>query len=431
MILRTELRRSVAPVLGIGLLLVSLGLLYGLTGPWGKRTAPWNEQWMGLAQWTRYLMVFLTPLVLGAGAWQGLREQRSRVLELFATTPKTAWRRVLPTAGALAIATTAGYVALLVIGGVQVAGTASYFHLKWLPVAGVMVLALVAITLLGAAIGRLVPSPITPPLLAVAALAMQFVVLQTSWPLLLTPAFNTPDITVFTSVAVPVTLTQVLWFTGIAATGFGLLVAASTRTRVFALLPVVLAAVVTVPALSSVDSVVVADPDARALVCDENGPRVCVTRAHADYLPAIVGPAREALALLEKLPSPPTSVVEVPWVAGARPPAGAAPVYFPMGPPTDPENLRMNLLSGDEALECWTTSWEDWIRIGTARTIVASWFTGELAPVPRAKDVWAEQQEEIQQSWQALMALPPAAQAAKVAELHETVQYCNGKLDLP
>jgi hypothetical protein len=420
MILRTELRRSVAPVLGIGLVLVSLGLLYGLSGPWGKRTAPWNEQWIGLAQWTRYLALFLTPLVLGVGAWQGLREQRSRVLELFATTPKTVWRRVLPTAGALAVASTAAYVALLVVGGVQVAGTASYFHLKWVPVAGVMVLALVALTMLGAAVGRLVPSLVTPPVLAVAALAVQFTLLQTGWPMLLTPAFDTPDINVFTSVAVPVTLTQVLWFTGIAATGFGLLVAARARTRVFALLPVALAAAVTVPVLSNMDSTVVADPDARVLVCDENGPRVCVTRAHANYLPTIAGPAREALALLKKLPSPPTSIVELPWEDGARAPGGTAPVYFPMGLPNDPAYIRTNIVVGDDTPECWTAGWAS--RSGlTARSLVASWLTGE--PVPGDDDT--------QRSWQALQALPRAEQAALVAEMRDAVRYCDRDVDLP
>lgn len=419
MILRTELRRSTAPVLGIGLVLVSVGLLYGLTGPWGKRTAPWNEQWIGLAQWTRYMALFLTPLVMGVGAWQGLREQRSGVPELFTTTPKTTWRRVLPTVGALAIASTAGYVVLLVIGGVQVAGTASYFHLKWVPVAGVMVLALVALTLLGAAVGRLVPSPVTPPVLAVAALAVQFALLQTGWPQMLTPAFDTPDISVFTSVAVPVTLTQTLWFTGIAATGFGLLVASRARSRVFALLPVVLAAAVAAPVLSNVDRVV-ADPDTRVLVCDENGPRVCVTRAHADYLPAIAGPAREALTLLEKLPSPPTSVVELPWEEGARASGGTAPVYFPMGLPDDPAYIRTNIVVGDDTPECWTAGWESRSRL-TARSLVASWLTGE--PVPGDDDA--------QRSWQALQALPRAEQAARVAEMRAAVQYCDRDVDLP
>ena len=78
MILRTELRRSTAPVAGIGFLLGALALLYGLSGPWYKGSAPWDEQWTGLAQWTRHLMVFLWPLVVGVGAWQGLRDHRRR-----------------------------------------------------------------------------------------------------------------------------------------------------------------------------------------------------------------------------------------------------------------------------------------------------------------------------------------------------------------
>ncbi|MFL6123217.1 hypothetical protein [Actinophytocola sp.] len=429
MILRTELRRSSAPVLGVGFLVLSLGLLYGLSGPWGKRPAAWDEEWMGLAQWTRYLTLFLAPLVLAVGAWQGLREKRSGVPELFATTPRPAWRRVLPTAGALAVALTAAYVVLLTVGGVRVAGTASYFHLKWVPVAGVMVVALVALALLGAGIGRLVPSLVTPPVLAVAALAGQMALLATSWQLLLTPAFDSPSIGVFTSVAVPVTLAQLLWFAGIGVTGFCLLVAVGTKARLAALLPVALAAAVAVPVLSTVDAVV-ADPDARALVCDDRGPRVCVTAAHADYLPTVAGTARDVLARLEKLPSPPTSAVEVPWETGARAPAGAMPMYFPSGLPTDADKLRSRLLAGGDSRECWD-AWEASTRIETARILVASWFTGELAPVPGTEYLWKVKRKDVQRLWQALLALPAEKQAARVAGMRESIQYCRDDLDLP
>jgi hypothetical protein len=427
MILRTELRRSTAPVLGIGLLLLALGLLYGLSGPWGKRTAHWDEQWIGLAQWTRYLALFLTPLVLAGGAWQGMRDRRSGVPELFASTPRAAWRRVLPTVAALGITLTAGYVALLVVGGVQVAGTASYFHLKWVPVAGVMVVALVGIALLGAGIGRLAPSLVTPPLLGVGGLVGQFSLLQSGWPQWLTPAFDTPDITVFTTVAVPLTLTQTLWFLGVGATGFGLLVASRARTRMFAALPVLLAAAVTVPVLSGLDSPVVADPDARALVCDDDGPRVCLTRAHADYLPVFVEPAREALALMEKLPSPPTAVVEV--APAEDVPSGVAPVSFPMRFPTDPTELRMIVLSGADVPECGQErNWEALSRILVARTVVASWFAGELTTVPGYQYIGEAAEEEIRRSWQELQALPVAEQPSRVAALREAAVFCRGTL---
>jgi hypothetical protein len=429
MILRTELRRSTAPVAGIGLLLVSLGLLYGLSGPWDKRTAPWNEQWTGLAQWTRYLALFVLPLVLGVGAWQGMRDKRSKVPELFSTTPRKTWRRVLPTAVAAGITITAGYVALLVVGGAQVAGTANYFHLKWLPVAGVMVLALVGSALLGAGIGRLLPSPVTPPVLAVVGLAAQATVLQTGWPLLLTPVFDSPDVTVFTTVAVPVTLTQALWFLGIGATGFGLLVASRARTRVVALLPVVVSAAVAVSVLSDVDSPVVADPGARALVCDDRGPRVCVAQAHADYLPTLVGPAREALALMEKLPSPPTSVVELAPDEIASTPAGATPVHFPLWLPTDPAKIRLAVLVGG-APTCGATDYEVMARIGTAQTIIAMWLAGERTSVPELQVPWAASPTEIDRIWREFLALPRAEQATRVAELREAAILCRGEVVL-
>jgi hypothetical protein len=430
MILRTELRRSTAPVAGIGLLVGALGLLYSLTGPWIHGTAPWNEQWTGLAQWTRYLMLFLWPLVLGVGAWQGLRDHRSRVPELFSTTPKPAWRRVLPTAAALALALTAAYVALLVVGGVQVAANASYFHLKWVPVAGVMVLALIGSVLLGAGIGRLLPSLVTPPVLAVAALAAQVVVTQSNW-LLLTPAFEAVHVTAFTTVSVPVTLTQALWFLGIGATGYGLLVAASVRTRVAAVLPLAVAAAVAVPGLSTVADPVVVDPDATALVCDDDGSRVCVTHVHAGYLPALVGPAREALALLKKLPSPPTSVVELDTPQPRRPAPGEVLVFIGPGPQPDPDTRRWYVLYSSTDSGCQYDHEDIMLEVTAAQIIVTSWLTGSSTPVSVPNEEWQLEyaRAEVDKGWAALRALPPDKQAARVAEIRQAALDCRG-LDL-
>lgn len=430
MILRTELRRSTAPVMGIGLAVFSLGLIYSLSGPWWKNTAPWNEQWTGLAQWTRYLTLFLWPLVLGIGAWQGMRDGRSRVTELFATTPKPTWRRLVPTAGALAIALVAGYAVLLLVGGVQVAADASYVHLKWVPVAGVMVLSLVGIALLGFGIARLVPSPVTPPVLAVAALAAQIAVIQQGWPLLLTPAFGAPDITAFTTVDVSVSATQALWFTGIGATGFALAVAVRARARVAALVPVAVAAAVAVPVLSGVDRAVVADDDARALVCDTDGPRVCVTAVHEGYLPRLTDPAREALALLGKLPTPPTSVMEVPPKEDLRPTPDVVAVAFVTTPYTEPEDVKLAVLAGAGTPLCdeQPGDWEAVTSAVSARIVAASWFTGELAPVPGSDAVWEVAEDDIRAAWQELRSLPADEQAARVGAYREAALDCRGDL---
>jgi hypothetical protein len=424
MILRTELRRSTAPAAGIGFLVVSLGLVYGLNGPWGKGTAPWDEQWTGLAQWTRYLTLFLWPLVLGIGAWQGLRDHRSRVDELFSTTPKPAWRRVLPTAAALALALTASYVVLLVVGGVQVANATSYFHLKWLPVAGVMVPALTGSALLGAGIGRLLPSLVTPPVLAVAALAAQIVAIQSGW-LLLTPAFEGVNITVFTTISPTVTATQALWFLGVGVTGFGLLFAIGARARLLSLLPMALVAAVAIPTLTGVDDPTVPDPAAQSLVCDEHGPRVCVTRAHEALLPTLTGPARKALALLRKLPSPPTSVVEMASVEPVKSPPGKVLVYLDTWTPAEPGELMMAVLADASGPRCGSPDWDVQRRMAAARIIAASWLTGELRPLPGYRYEWKDAHDEIERGWRALTALPAAEQPARVEQLREATLDCH------
>lgn len=424
MILRTELRRSAAVVVGVGFLVSALVLLYSLSGPWNKGSAPWDEEWTGLAQWTRYLTSFLWPFVLAAGAWQGMRDGRSRVGELFAATPKAGWRRVLPTAGAMALMLTAAYVVLLAVGGVQVARTAAYVHLKWLPVAGVMVLALVAFALVGMGLGRLLPSPVVPPVLAVGALAMEAAAQTAADDLrLLSPSFSAADVSVFMTMSVPVTLTQALWFAGLGATGFCLLVA---RRRVLALLPVTLAAVVAVPVLSTVAEPVVPDLDARALVCDDNGPRVCVTRAHADLLPTVTGPAREALALSRKLPSPPTSAVEVGpadyFHDFPPPPAGVLPMYL-MERQKDPARIRVAILAGFAMPTC-APNREYSIERFVDQVVMASWLDGELARPPAGDEWWQDAQREIDRGWQALRALPAAEQRTRVTAIRDEVFRC-------
>jgi hypothetical protein len=152
-----------------------------------------------------------------------------------------------------------------------------------------------------------------------------------------------------------------------------------------------------------------------------------VTRAHADYLPTLVAPAREALALMGKLPSPPTSVVEVPE-EGFHSPPHVAPVLIDAFSPTDPAKIRMIVLAGPDLPLCDELDWEAATRVVVARTVAAAWFTGELAPIPGGQYVWDDARGEIQQAWQALRALPAADQPARVAALREAALDCRGDL---
>lgn len=429
--IRTELRRSSAPVVGLGFVVISLGMIYGLSGPWGKGSAPWNEQWIGLAQWPRNLMMFLWPLVLGAGAWQGLRDRRSRIEELLVSVPRPGWRRVAPLLGALALSLLAGYAVLLVVGGVQVAGHASYFPVSAVPVVAVLALALVATAALGVGVGRTLPSLLTPPVAAVALLALQIFTLQHNWAILLTPAFDGLDITVFTAVLPVVTGAQLLWFLGIGLTGALL----ATRARLAALLPVALAAGVAAPVLSNVDSPVAPDLTARELVCDGN---VCVTRAHEGYLSALVVPARSALELLKKLPDPPTAVVEVMSDREFRlPPPDQVPVFADSDPTrtssggsTDPAVIELAVVSNGIAPPCDVMS-EDWeITAGNAvaRAVAAGWVTGVLRPVPGDTYLWDHERDRYERTWEAFRVLPADEQRARVIALRAAGRDCRNDL---
>ena len=84
MILRIELRRSIAPWAGLAVLVVALGFLFLLSGPWWKAPAAWTSQTTTAALWVRFLLVFLWPIVVGAGAIQGMRDSRSGMVELLA-----------------------------------------------------------------------------------------------------------------------------------------------------------------------------------------------------------------------------------------------------------------------------------------------------------------------------------------------------------
>jgi hypothetical protein len=161
-ILGIELRRSVA--LWAAALIAASGafLLYATSPPYG-----W---WMELVIGQRQLLQLLWPLALGAGAWQAWRERRCRVEELFATTPRARWRRVAPVAAAMAIAVVAAYAATLAAGLGHTSGFAGDFPAGVLPVTAVGALSLVAAAWLGLAVGRLLPSPLTPPFLAIAGL---------------------------------------------------------------------------------------------------------------------------------------------------------------------------------------------------------------------------------------------------------------------
>ncbi|WP_447004350.1 hypothetical protein ACRAKI_32755 [Saccharothrix isguenensis] len=436
-VLGIELKRTTALLVGALVAVVMLGLL--TWGPSTKVSTAWTRQWTTLAEWIRFMLVFSWPLVLGAGALQGLRDRRSGVEELFASTPRPRAQRVGWTLGALAVGVVGGYALVFAVGAVQVPSATDYFHRGWVPAALVGALALVAAAWLGVGLGRLVPSPLVPPVVAVGGLALTSLGVGQPgdglpWTALL-PSLPFPR-SVFASVAGSVSAVQAVWFVGVALTGF-LLVA--LRRRWPAVLPVLVAGAVAVPLLpATAEEAISPDPVAAELVCAE---QLCLMRAHEHERAALAGPAREALRLLAKLPSPPTSVREVVGTkTGVVQLEGRGPeptdavwldldefTYFRRVPPT-PEQVTRYMLAGAGTRTCYGDLIPESVaREVAARTVMTSWLTGRLEPLPLYRAWLGEEVDALAwKAWAELRALPEATQTARVQAAREVQAACSG-----
>ncbi len=323
-ILRIELRRSVA--LWAALVIAATGafVLFASNEPYGS--------WMQLVISSRDIMQLTWPLALAAGAWQALRERRSRMEELLATTPRPRWQRVLPVATAMAIAAVAAYLVMLGSTAGHLRHIEGYFSLGAIPLIALGALAMVGAVWLGQAIGRLLPFPLTAPMLAVlgfVALAVSpMIVAQDSrdpGTFLLFPYLQGPRDGWYAPqmLSSQANLSQALWFAALAATGLAVFAASRPRTRMAALLPVLLGAAIAIPAMPPTLSVAwVDDRRAAELVCTDDEPEVCIPRLHAFALEHVRGPARRALSILAaKLPpTAPTRVLV--WTVDDQGPNG-------------------------------------------------------------------------------------------------------------
>ncbi len=437
MIFRIELRRSIAPWAGLAVVVFALGFLFLLTGPWWKAPAAWTANTTTTALWLRFLLQFLWPVVVGAGAIQGMRDSRSGMTELLATTPRPGWHRAIRLAGAVGGLTALGYLVVFGVGVAEVLAHDGFFSATFVPVVGVGVLAVVAGNWLGLAVGRLLPHPLTAPGLAVLA----FVVTILCWLSLepgldavlppragpLAPVLPEPRGSMVTT-AGALDTGQALWFLGIAVTGFLLLSAQSVRARLLSLLPLVAGAAIALPLFPAEAFTV--DTVAARKVCD--GP-ICLAELHRDRLAALAGPGREALAMLAKLPDAPTRIEERVAPSTRTEPTQRDPavVYLDFQRndellTTDANGLRVAVLSGAGVPSCeWPTNAS--ISDMGARMIAAAYFTGELRTLPEYAGKWfGPEASPVQQAWSQFRTLPPEVQFARVAALRRTLLTCQG-----
>jgi hypothetical protein len=305
-VLWVQMRRFGAPGAAL-LVLTGAVALYLVRGEWAVG-------WMALAMAQREYLMLLCPLALAVGAWLARREHRANVAELFAGTPRPHHQRVLLTLAAVGGAGGLAYLLVLAVTAPWIASTARYLPAAVFGVVAVGVLAVVTSVWLGLALGRLVPRPVTAPLLAVAGFLAVIALplgLKREWlSTLSSPAWGMTLFSEYQTVPVQVSAAQAVLAAGVAAGAAIAVTASRWRTRAAALLPVVLGAALSAAIIPHDHGRFTFDPVAQQLVCTDDASQVCVSRVHAGLLDEVTPHARQALSLLAKLPDPPTRVQE-------------------------------------------------------------------------------------------------------------------------
>ncbi|SCL45092.1 hypothetical protein GA0070606_0599 [Micromonospora citrea] len=434
-VLGIELRRSAAIGAAVSLAVVGSLAMYFAEG------IAFSTGWMQLAMTQRWYLALLWPLMLAAGAWQARREHRSNVGELFASTPRPVPQRVVPTLGAMAIAVVAGYLVMGLAGAAWIFGTAGYLPVEVFVVTAVGTLALIAASWLGLAVGRLLPSPVTAPAVGVAGLGLLLTVPFATRPLgwlalILSPMveMNVPDD--YATVPGRVSAAQSLWLAGLAVAAALLFASNGWRSRVAAVLPVVVGVALAVTVMPHENRLVTdaVDPVARELVCAEGEPQVCVSRVHEKRLPEVTAPAREALALLKKLPDAPTRVHEdTSAFPDTYPEFHADTVLLRVdadrkGHLANKPNVLTDVVTGAFA---GPPACED-APARADQLAAAHWLTG-TRPTPPDPDLTGEpgyvsedaSVEEATEVWQRLRALPEDEATSRVAALRQAAVNCR------
>ncbi|TDB81268.1 hypothetical protein [Micromonospora sp. KC721] len=429
--IRIELRRSTAPLAGAAIAALGVAGLYvlALTG----QTGLWDQQWNLLAVFQRIMLVILWPLALAAGAWQAGRDRRDRMEELLGTTPVSPSRRMPPSAMALALCLSGGYLVVLGAGAPMVAAATDHLGGGWPAVTAVGVLALVAAGWLGLGLGRLLPYAYTPAVLGVGGLGALLAVIEATKytdatrpdPALFAPNLVT-TISDFQTVAGSVSAGQALWLGGLAGGGLMLYLATSRLARLLAVVPPALGLALAAPMLTvGPGTAFPVDPAAVVEVCTrDTGPRVCVTAAHSKRLPGFVAPAREALRLLGKLPNPPTSVHEAAADRGYPQPSAEAWLDSDNLVQTrDPEELTARILAGAGTRICHRTAPDGtYPNVWHVRAVAAAWLYGSYPPPGQGFVGSDEVRDEM---WKAFTALPADERARRITAVRAAGLTCG------
>jgi hypothetical protein len=434
--LRIELRRSTALWAGLLFLVAGSGMLW-LTSSAGTE---WRGNSTSAVLELRLPLAYVWALVVGLAVLQGMRDSRAGVTELFATTPRPG--RVRLGTLASAVAGVVAVAAVLLCAGLValVAGGGGFVSAGFIPLTVTVVLAMASSVLLGLAIGRLLPHPLTVPVALVAtfmAAAAAGPALDARSPddeisrlALLTLAFDPPSSDLVTT-STSVDMGQIVWFTGLGVTAFLLLVARTGVGRLAALVPVALAFVLAVTILpAKFSDVLVTDSIASKPVCDG---QVCVSRVHEKHLPVVAAAGKEALAKLAVLPDPPTEVREdISAMAHlVVPQRNAKIVYLRTQGNSEllalpPDRMRLELLAGAGVPTCSAPNSVNFSE-SVVLHLTAGYFNGGLTELASDPHLWRNERarSELETAWKALRGHSEREQLNRIAQARQMLLACE------
>ncbi|MGW6443378.1 hypothetical protein [Lentzea sp. NPDC055074] len=434
--LRIELRRSTALWAGLLVLVSGTGMLLLIT----SASPRWAANSTTAVLVLRLPLAYVWALAVGLAVFQGMRDSRAGVTELFDATSRPGWVRLGTLATAMA-GTVAVAGAVLCTGLVaKVAFGGGFISIGFVPLMVTVVLALASSVLLGLAIGRLLPHPLTAPVALVATFMVATTAgraLEADEPggeisrlALLTPVFDPPTSDLVTT-STSVDLGQIVWFTGLGITAFLLLVARTHLGRLTALVPAGLAVALALSVMpSKYSDMLVTDSIASKLVCED---KVCVSQVHAASLPTVAAAGRDALAKLAVLPGAPTEIREDTSAMAhlTVPQRDQRVVYLPsQGRPgvltMTEAQVRLELLAGAGVPTCSTPNTFNTYG-AVVRYVTAGYFHGELAELPSEAFMWSSSRlrTEIDQAWQQFRGHSPAEQLKRVAQTRQMLLTCE------
>ncbi|TRV76131.1 hypothetical protein FKN01_19810 [Streptomyces sp. 130] len=296
--LRAETRRGIGPWAGL-----STALVLGVT--MAAEADAWQGDWIETQSLLHSGATLLAgPLVAATACWQGARDHRRSTGELWRSTPRARWQRMVVAALPLALWAVVGY-ALALAGALLATWPYAGGGGPLLSVVVVDAVFLAAAALLGFAAGVLCRWRLAAPVVA----ALMYLVLGVPTYSESPARYLDPAVNLALDDSVPVwwyAPAMAAWTCGLAA---AVLTAVAARRRLAALVPLAVAAVVAPLIVATGEDLFRDDPAAVRLVCTQGSPQICLSGRQEHLLPQVAEALSGLTGRLKGVPGAPERYV--------------------------------------------------------------------------------------------------------------------------